>query len=109
MYSDWLEAFSPAMFHIGQDEVLDIVTQRFATIVIIDTASKMKIERVYRRFTLAVGTQPRALWTGWNRRARAARCQPEQIARPLKIENRAECSSGGGLHVLVERLPEQVN
>ena len=52
---------------------------------VFDTALKMKIERVCRRFTLVAGTQPRALWTGWNRRARAARCQPEQIARPLKI------------------------
>ena len=85
MYSDWLEAFSPAMFHIGQDEVLDIVTQPFATIVISDTALKMRIERVCLRFTLAAGTQLRALWTGLNRRARGARCQYEQIARPLKI------------------------
>ena len=46
MYSDWLEAFSPAMFHIGQDEVLHIVTLRFATIVISDTALKMRIERL---------------------------------------------------------------
>ena len=87
MYSDWLEAFSPAMFHIGQDEVLHIVTQPFATIVISDTALKMRIERVCLRFTLAAGTQLRALWTGWNRRARGARCHSEQIARPVKIDN----------------------
>ena len=60
MYSDWLEAFSPAMFHIGQDEVLDVVTQPFATLVIIDNAL-MRIERVCLRFTLVAGTQLRAL------------------------------------------------
>ena len=75
MFGDWLDAFSPSTFHIGQDEVGQISINTIAT----DIAIIIGFVRYFNdhcnllRSTLAAGTRLQASLTGLSIRAEGGR------------------------------------